>query len=397
MYKKELEENPMFKSKKAKIALFSGIGVVSVVLVVVALLWNSGNQSNSTMDQMEMGLTYVTAQEGSIASSTLLTGTVTAADEQYVYYDPSKGDLSEVLVTQGTQVEVGTPLIRYDATDLQAAYDTAVRARDKVGRQIHELRTHGQTVHTTGDAETDGENIATAQRTVNSQLADLNDAYADAQANVDKAAEALNDATVTSTVSGTVVEINKSVSKNSTSSQTVVHIVNQGSLQVKGSLTEYDLANIAVEQEVKLTSKVYPDKTWSGKITYISNYPDNNQSAPSTSGTGSGGAGAKYPFEVAITSELGELKQGFTVNIEVTNASKNILVPLTAVVTEEDKHFVWTIVDGKAKKVEVSLGNADAINQEIVSGIAVGDHVISIPNPSLEDGKEVEANEEPTN
>ncbi len=76
-------------------------------------------------------------------------------DEQYVYYDPSKGDLSEVLVAPGTQVEVGTPLIRYDATELQSALDTAVRGRDKIGRQIEDLRTNGQTVQTTGDAETD--------------------------------------------------------------------------------------------------------------------------------------------------------------------------------------------------------------------------------------------------
>lgn len=48
--------------------------------------------------------------------------------------------------------------------------------------------------------------------------------------------------------------------------------------------------------------------------------------------------------------KLWDLKQGFTVNIEVVNTSKNILVPVTAVVYEEDKTFVWTIVDGKAKK-----------------------------------------------
>ncbi len=62
---------------------------------------------------------------------------------------------------------------------------------------------------------------------------------------VDKAYIAVLEATVTSTVSGTVVEANKSVSKNATGSQTVIHIVNQASLQVKGNLTEYDLANIA--------------------------------------------------------------------------------------------------------------------------------------------------------
>ncbi|HFR3832604.1 TPA: efflux RND transporter periplasmic adaptor subunit [Streptococcus suis] len=373
----------MLKTKKAKIALFGGLGVVAVALVGGALIFSNMLTSPSSSEDVAMSMTYTVAKEGSIASSTLLTGTITAADEQYVYYDPSKGDLSEVLVAPGAKVEVGTPLIRYDATELQSALDTAVRGRDKIGRQIADLRTNGQTVQTT----------ATAQRSVDMQLADLNDSYADAQAAVDKAYTALTEATVTSTVAGTVVEVNKAVSKNATSSQTVVHIVNQGSLQVTGSLTEYDLANIAVDQEVKLTSKVYPDKTWTGKITYISNYPSSDQAGAATTGTS--GSGAKYPFKAALTSELGELKQGFSVNIEVVNTSKNILIPVSAVVPEEDKNYVWTLVDGKAKKVEVTLGNADALNQEVTAGIAAGDKVITIPTPNLEDGKEVEANEEP--
>ncbi|HFI0213979.1 TPA: efflux RND transporter periplasmic adaptor subunit [Streptococcus suis] len=387
----------MLKTKKAKIALFSGLGVAAVALIGGALVFGGvlGGSTTGT-EQVAPSLTYTLAKEGSIASSTLLTGTISAAEEQYVYYDASKGDLSEVLVEPGAQVEVGTPLVSYDATELQAALDTAVRGRDKIGRQIYDLKNNGQTVQATGDAATDEAATAAAQRSVDSQLADLNDSYADAQAAVDKAYTALTEATIYSTVAGTVVEVNKSVAKSSATSQTVVHIVNQGSLQVTGNLTEYDLANIAVDQEVKLTSKVYPDKTWTGKITYISNYPSTEQATSAAVGAG-GGSGAKYPFKAALTSELGELKQGFTVNIEVVNTTNHILIPLTAVVPEGDKNFVWTIVEGKAKKVEVTLGNADALNQEVTAGIAAGDQVITIPTPDLEEGKEVEANEEPAN
>ncbi|HEM4129253.1 TPA: efflux RND transporter periplasmic adaptor subunit [Streptococcus suis] len=387
----------MLKTKKAKIALFSGLSVAAVALIGGALVFGGVlGGSSPSVEQTATSLTYRIAQEGSIASSTLLTGTISAAEEQYVYYDASKGDLSEVLVEPGTQVEVGTPLVSYDATELQAALDTAVRGRDKIGRQIYDLKNNGQTVQATGDAAADEAATAAAQRSVDSQLADLNDSYADAQAAVDKAYTALTEATIYSTVAGTVVEVNKSVAKSSTTSQTVVHIVNQGSLQVTGNLTEYDLANIAVDQEVKLTSKVYPDKTWTGKITYISNYPSTEQATSAVAGAG-GGSGAKYPFKAALTSELGELKQGFTVNIEVVNTTNHILIPVTAVVPEGDKNFVWTIVEGKAKKVEVTLGNADALNQEVTAGIAVGDQVITIPTPDLEEGKEVEAYEEPAN
>ena len=382
----------MLKTKKAKIALFSGLGIAALGLIAFALIWTNSSSSDVT-ETGEGQLFYSLATEGSIASSTLLAGTVEAAEEQYVYYDATKGDISEVKVKVGDQVTAGQALVQYDTTELQSNLDTAIRARDKIGRQIYDLQTNGQTVELTGDDTVDDSNLATAQRTVDAQLRDLNDSYADAQATVDKAQAVLNEATVLSTVAGTVVEVNTSVSKSNTStSQTLIHIVNQGSLQVVGSLSEYDLANLAVDQEVKLTSKVYPDQTWTGKITYISNYPEGN--GGDNSATGTTGSSAKYPFKIAMTSDIRPLKQGFSINIEVVNAKTSILVPVTAVVPDGDKQYVWTIVDGKAKRVEVTLGSADATLQEISSGLAVGDQVISNPSLDLEDGKEVKALEE---
>lgn len=65
-----------------------------------------------------------------------------------------------------------------------------------------------------------------------------------------------------------------------------------------------------------MTSKVYPDKKWTGKISYISNYPKDNQNT-AAAGAGNASSGAKYPYTVDITSEIGDLKQGFSINIEV--------------------------------------------------------------------------------
>ena len=256
----------MLKTKKAKIALFSGLGIAALGLIAFALIWTNSSSSDTT-ESGEDQLYYRVASEGSIASSTLLAGTVEAAEEQYVYYDATKGDISEVKVKVGDQVSVGQALVQYNTAELQSNLDTAIRARDKIGRQIYELQTNGQTVDLTGDPTQDENNMANAQRSVESQLRDLNDSYADAQATVDKAQVALNETTIISDVAGTVVEVNTSVSKSNTSSQTLIHIVNQGSLQVVGTLSEYDLANLSVDQEVRLTSKVYPDQTWTGKIT----------------------------------------------------------------------------------------------------------------------------------
>ena len=379
--------------KLKKWQLFSIIGV-AVVVVVGAISAMVLSNLNSTTEPTEVAPIVQQAKEGSIASSVLLTGTVTANSEQYVYYDATKGDLESVLVNVGDQVTVGQALVQYKSAEAQANYDAAVRAVNKADRQIYDLQTNGATVEKTGDEETDNKSLASAQRTVDSQIADLRDARSDAVDNMNKAQALLNAATVTSTVEGTVVEVNRDVSKSTTgTNQTLVHIVSNGSLQIKGELSEYNLANLSVGQEVNITSKVYPDKKWTGKISYISNYPKDGQQASSTN-TGGAASSAKYPFTVDITSEIGDLKQGFSVSVEVKNNTKGILVPASSIISDGEKNYVWTVEKGKAKKVEVTLGNADAENQEISSGLTKDSKVITNPTDSLKDGQEVKSYEE---
>ena len=389
------------KSKAKKWPLFTAIGVASVLVVGAAavLLLRQPNQA-ATKDETAK---IVLAKEGSVASSVLLSGTVTAQNEQYIYYDASKGDLDEVLVSVGDQVSEGQALVKYSSTEAQAAYDAASRAVAKADRHINELNESRNTAAATpslpqaglegatGQAPAQSSGSATAA--IDSQISDARDVRADAEAQLEKAQAQLNAATVLSTVEGTVVEVNRNVSKSPTgNSQVLIHIVSNDNLQVKGELSEYNLANLSVGQEVTFTSKVYPDKTWNGKISYISNYPKNNSEASSS--LAASNSGSKYPYTVDVTSEIGDLKQGFTVSVEVKSTSKALIVPITSVVMEEDKNYVWILDENqKAKKVEVGLGNADAENQEITSGLKDGAKVISNPTASLQEGKEVKTDE----
>ena len=384
------EEKEMKKLKKWQ--LFSLIGVTTVVIlgaIGTILLFNGNNVADK-----EKTIQVQKVREGSVASSVLLSGNIAATNEQYVYYDSTKGDLDSVLVNVGDKVTAGQALVQYKSVEAQAAYDTAVRALNKIDRQIYDLKTYGTTIETTGDAATDDKTTASAQRSVDSQLKDLQDNRADAEANVNKAQAQLNATTVTSANDGTVVEVNRDVSKSTTgANQTLVHIVNNGNLQVKGELSEYNLANLSVGQEVTMTSKVYPDKKWTGKISYISNYPKDNQNT-AAAGAGNASSGAKYPYTVDITSEIGDLKQGFSINIEVKNKTRGILVPVSSIVSESNKSYIWTIEKGTVKKVQVTLGNADAKHQEISSGLTKDSKVITNPTDSLKDGQEVKSYEE---
>ena len=391
----------MKRTKKAKKwQLYTAIGVASAIVIGAAGILIFRQPSQSAVKEETSHI--VTAKEGSVASSVLLSGTVTAKNEQYVYFDASKGDLDEILVSVGDKVEEGQALVKYSSADAQAAYDAADRAVAKADRHIEELNKARENasatpaspqVPTEAGLPEQAQAATSSVSSIDSQISDAKDNRADAVAQLNKAQAQLDAATVLSTLEGTVVEVNRNVSKSPTgNSQVVVHVVSNENLQVKGELSEYNLANLSVGQEVTFTSKVYQDKSWTGKISYISDYPKNNGEAANAALGGN--TGSKYPYTVDVTSDIGELKQGFSVSVEVKNKSKAILVPLTSVVTENDKNYVWIVDDQKkAKKVEVTLGNADADNQEITSGLTNGAKVISNPTSSLEEGKEVKADE----
>ncbi|CJD27132.1 membrane-fusion protein [Streptococcus pneumoniae] len=392
--------------KAKKWQLYAAIGAASVVVLGAGgiLLFRQPSQTDVKDETPHL----VVAKEGTVASSVLLSGTVTAKNEQYVYFDASKGDLDEILVSVGDKVSEGQALVKYSSSEAQAAYDSASRAVAKADRHINELnQARNEAISAPApqaSAPAGGEDATVQSPTpvagnsvasIDAQLGDARDARADAAAQLSKAQSQLDAMTVLSTLEGTVVEVNHNVSKSPTGdSQVVVHVVSNENLQVKGELSEYNLANLSVGQEVTFTSKVYQDKSWTGKISYISDYPKNNGEAASTAVAAGGNSGSKYPYTIDVTSEIGDLKQGFSVSVEVKNKSKAILVPLTSVVTENDKNYVWVLDEQKkAKKVEVGLGNADADNQEITSGLTNGVKVISNPTSSLEEGKEVKADE----
>ena len=398
----------MKKNRKAKKwQLYAAIGAASVVVLGAGgiLLFRQPSQTAVKDEATHL----VVAKEGSVASSVLLSGTVTAKNEQYVYFDASKGDLDEILVSVGDKVSEGQALVKYSSSEAQAAYDSASRAVAKADRHINELNQARNEAASApapqlptpagvegAAAQTPAPVAGNSVSSIDAQLGDARDARADAAAQLSKAQSQLDAMTVLSTLEGTVVEVNHNVSKSPTgASQVVVHVVSNENLQVKGELSEYNLANLSVGQEVTFTSKVYQDKSWTGKISYISDYPKTSGEAASAATAAAGGnSGSKYPYTIDVTSEIGDLKQGFSVSVEVKNKSKAILVPLTSIVTENDKNYVWVLDEQKkAKKVEVGLGNADADNQEITSGLTNGVKVISNPTSSLEEGKEVKADE----
>lgn len=380
-----------FRNKSKKVRYIT-IGLI-LALVLLGMFWFKA-KSLQNQKAKTVGYRIAKVTEGKIASATLLSGNIKAQSEQYIYYDATKGTDPRVTVTVGQQVSMGEQVVQYDTTAAQATYDQAVRNLNKIGRQITSLRTTGVAAPpetsvdaTTGEATTAG--VAT-QGTYQEQLQSLYDAQADAQGAVDKAQIALNNTSALSEVNGTVVAVNQNIDPTGKANQAMVHITSEGKLEIEGKLTEFDLANIKVDQAIKIKSKVYPDQTWDGKITYISNYP--NQPEANASNASSGSSASSYDYKAEISSDLGDLKQGFAVSVEVVNDHQSLLVPVSAVTSSKDKSYVWVYDKSNSRvlKKEVSLGHADAKSQEVAAGLDKDQEIITNPDKALKEGKKID-------
>jgi HlyD family secretion protein len=367
------------------------IAVAVLALLGLVFLLNRSNSNQNLVTDSGNVTMLATVDQGAIASSTLLTGTVKVAEEEKIYFDASRGSsIAAYYVNVGDYVYQGQQLFQYNSTQAQATYDQATRNLNKVNRQIQELQATG--VQTTRDDN--GQEIVseTAQITYNNQLQDLYDAHAEAQTAVTKAYADLAATWEVSAYTGRVVEINPDINQASQGGHLLMHIVSEGNLIVEGNLTEYDANSVTIGQEVKLTSKVYPDKSWTGRVSYVSNYPSDSGAA-ATAGSSSS---ASYPFRVTFTgSDASSLKQGFKMSIEVQNKAKNLTVPVDAIVSEGDSSYVW-VYDKNTQtiaKQEVSLGKADAINQEVTDGLKKGQSVLVYPSYDLTEGQKLDADQ----
>ena len=384
----------LFKNKK-RVWIIGGIGIL-VLLVLIFNLLGGGGQGNKAAE----GPTVSKVIKGQLASSTLLTGMVKAQSEQYVYFDNTIGRNATVTVSAGEEVSAGQQLVQYDSTSAQAAYDIASRAYNKAVRDRNYFQQYGTapaaSAQTSEDTDEDDSTAAvTAQQRQQTEasnyqtLQDYNDAVANAASELEKAQDVLNQTVIVSDVNGTVVEVADSVDPASKESQTLVHVTSEGQFEIQGTLTEYDMPNISVGQKVKITSKVYPDQTWTGKVNYISNYPKQNASQSANASGNSGQMGSQYEYKVQLTSPIGNLKQGFNVSLEVTKDEDALLVPVTAVTKKGSDNYVWVYEEDsqKIKQVKVKLGNADAKQQEIASGLKEGQKVITKADKSFKDGE----------
>jgi macrolide-specific efflux system membrane fusion protein len=361
----------------------------AVALVVVA---GSGAWLLFRGDDGAAATTTTTAQVTSttIQQTVSASGTVEAAKSADLDFDVS-GRVTHVWVAAGDVVKKGQRLAEVDATALKAARTAAQSTLDAAQEQLAQ------------DEDDDASDV---------QLAADQTSVVSAQASLDEADQAVDDAVLRATIGGTVtsvgIEVGDTVgsgsssggssgssggaggtsgssgsgssgssgsSSSSTTSSSAVTVVSNGTYVVDATVASADVTQVkkGLQAQVTVTGV---DGTVYGTV----------QSVGLVAQTNSSGA-AVFPVTIAVTGKRSDLYAGTsaTVSIVVKQTPDVLVVPSRALKSSGDTTYVLKVVDGKATRTTVKIGQTYGAQTEVVSGLASGD-TVQVPGFSLPTG-----------
>ncbi|QQF61036.1 efflux RND transporter periplasmic adaptor subunit [Bacillus mojavensis] len=372
-----------------------GIGIAALVALFIGIniYRSAAPTSGSAGQKVETG----SLEEKKISSTVMVPGTLKFSNEQYVFYEADKGTLNDIKVKEGDKVKKGTPLVTYTNEQLSLEKEQNQLTSESNRLQIDQIQEKLQALDSKEKELTKQLGKKEAEKQVDSERTELEMQEKTAQIELKQTelqrqslANQVSDLQVKSEIEGTVISVNQeAASKKSDIQEPVIHIGNPKDLVVSGKLSEYDTLKVKKGQKVTLTSDVIQDKTWKGTVSAVGLVPDQQDNAAAAAGTDQA---VQYPLQVKIKGDLPEGKPGFKfiMNIETDKRKTNTL-PSKAVKKEDDQYYVYTVKDGKAKRVDVKIGEVTDDVTEIKEGISEDDQVILNPADDLADGTEVKA------
>jgi HlyD family secretion protein len=172
--------------------------------------------------------------------------------------------------------------------------------------------------------------------------------------------------TVYSPMKGTVLKVNVSEEEVVDRTTTLMTVADLESMEVVIAVDEMDINKVKLEQQANITSDVYPNEKFSGKVTKIS-----------MEGTNVSGV-TTYDVTVKLDDRK-SLMSGMNVDVEIlADRRENVLVVPIDAVYKLKGQYVINVKDSSGNKTEVNveLGLATKDKVEITSGLNEGDVII---------------------
>ena len=280
--------------------------------------------------------------------------------QQLNFSSENSGRVVNVLVDEGSRVRKGqtlaiikTDVLSIDLETAEAAYQNALKDKQ---RYESAFQTGGVTQQ---------------------QLDQAKLALENAQARVAQAKIRVSDANIKSSIDGIVnkryIEPGAVVSPGTQ----LFELVDVSKLKLNITVNEVQVANLKQGDKVEVKASVFPEDTFTGKITFIAPKAD---------------ASLNFPVEIEIASNPGnKIKAGMygTANFSLNNTSPSTIIPRSAFVGSVSTNQVFIAKDSTAKLRTVVAGRVLGDKVEILQGLNAGDTIITSGQINLTDGSKI--------
>ncbi|MBU3073255.1 efflux RND transporter periplasmic adaptor subunit [Clostridium estertheticum] len=409
-----------------KLKGIKGFLLISLTLSITLIGVGCGNKEVSvTSNDISKN---VKASPVSISSITTTTkyGSKLATSSQTVVTSKIAGKVYGVNVDVGQSVNKGDILFTLDRSELTAQYNVAKAALDTANANldktsgsgyeqqlipanstldiakttyndaknnyntIHQQYNIGDSAKSELDAAKSKMDSASLQvRAASDSLALLKsktgpqtDAAAEGQvqqakASLDLAQIQMDNASITSPINGVISERKVEVGEVVSSAVSAFTIIDASSLRSEVSMTDKDVIKVKVNQKIPVQISSMNNKIVQGIVDTISPSADAKTQL--------------YTVKVKIENPSNLLKPGMIVRVEFPDVVKTdiTVVPNGAIFTENSVQYVYIVDATRLKKKQVVVGISNTVQTEIVSGIKLGDQVVTEGQSFLNEGQKV--------
>ncbi len=371
--------------------------LISISVTLVVLLFITVNTLIiQSVIAGEKKLETVTVEENTYQELASFEGVLIPELEESYYYQASRGNMADVLVSEGDLVSTGTALFEYEeeitvnTSDLKAQLNKAETAVSVLDDQLSDVTMQSSRIDSNEDLE--DEQKLQLQLDVEEQMRETE--YKKRLAELDvkelerQIAEADTkqvDLKVESTLDGTVEEVNRTPKDG----EPVVKVLSN-KITVQGSVNELDYPTLAVDQEVLIRASAYPGQPVTGRVTILEDRPYEVDEETGLS---------LYHFNVMIDEET-EMKSGTHVSIDIPlHQNENApSVPEESIIIKDSTSYVVVFEEEQLYLREVEQGREENGTVEILSGLEVKEKVLTEPREAftelLSEKKEKEESQE---
>ncbi len=187
-----------------------------------------------------------------------------------------------------------------------------------------------------------------------------------AQAQLTNAEQSLNEATLTSPISGTVVSVGINVGDtvSADSSTEIITIIGTNAYEVEGTLDSSQVPSVKVGQSASVEIDG-ANGTMEGTVSQVGPVQSSDDSY-------------SYPVIVSLPATTDTLFTGSTSNVTITTGSVSnvIAVPTSAVQTLETRSYVLELDKGELTRKVIKIGMVGDEFTQVLSGLSPGQSVV---------------------